>query len=222
MKTLHYLMIGLAIGGGFGEFAVARAATVVGRIIRSAVVESGDRPVERYRGRVSGGDPAAIADCRCDPGHYAVVYLTGDSLPPVRPVAGGRMTQKDMMFQPSVMAVTVGSTVEFPNLDPFYHNVFSYSTTRKFDLGRYAQGKSKSVTFDKPGLVKIFCEIHYSMRAYLHVLTTPYFAVSSESGEFRITGVTPGDYRLHVWQENQPERELTLSVTTDTVTVEID
>ena len=72
--------------------------------------------------------------------------------------------------------MAVGTTVSFPNFDPFFHNVFSYSKPKKFDLGRYAQGKSAEVKFDKPGIVNLFCEIHYSMKAYIHVLATPYFA----------------------------------------------
>lgn len=126
------------------------------------------------------------------------------------------------MFEPSVLAVPVGTTVEFPNLDPFFHNVFSYSKTKKFDLGRYPKGESQSVTFDKPGIVQIFCEIHYSMRAYVHVVTTPYAAVSNEQGEFYIPNVTRGEYTLHVWQEKLPELTIPLSIVNDSTFVEVE
>jgi hypothetical protein len=115
------------------------------------------------------------------------------------------MEQRDRMFVPSVLAVPVGATVEFPNGDPFFHNVFSYSKTRRFDLGRYPQGESASVVFDRAGVVPVFCEIHYTMRAYIHVLDTPYYAVTDDQRAFAIADVRPGSYVLHVWQENLQE-----------------
>jgi plastocyanin len=199
------------------------AGDLIGTVKRPPLSEKAEQPVDRYRGRVSGDPSQADHNCACDPGKYAVIWLTGDSLPPLTPVSPvPKIAQKDQMFQPSVLAVSVGSTVEFPNLDPYFHNVFSYSKTKKFDLGRYEQGKSKPVTFDKPGLVKIFCEIHYSMRAYLHVLATPYFAVSDEHGGFSISGVKPGVYTLHVWQENQQDltKEISVAESGAQVTVE--
>jgi hypothetical protein len=115
------------------------------------------------------------------------------------------MIQRDQDFHPSIMAILVGTTVDFPNLDPVYHNVFSYSKAKKFDLGRYPKGKSKSVTFDTPGLIKVFCEIHPSMRSHILVLEQPYFAVTEPDGSYRISDVPPGGYTLRVWQENAPD-----------------
>jgi hypothetical protein len=131
------------------------------------------------------------------------------------------MAQKDRMFVPSVLAVPVGATVEFPNLDPFFHNVFSYSKPKRFDLGRYPAGDSESVVFDKPGIVSVFCEIHYSMRAYVHVLDTPYFAVTDEERRFEIADVRPGEYVLHVWQENLPEIRRPLTVAHQPLDLEV-
>ncbi len=210
---------------GFLFFAThaVQAGNLSGNVTRPPLADRSEQPIDRYRGRTS-GDPGMVDhNCACDPGKYAVVWLSGDSLPPLKPVEPiPTIAQKDMMFKPSVMAVSVGSTVEFPNLDPFFHNVFSYSKTKKFDLGRYEQGKSKPVTFDKPGIVKIFCEIHYSMRAYLHVLASPYFAVTDEKGGFTIPDVKPGNYTLHVWQENQSDlvREITVGADGATVNIE--
>jgi len=188
--------------------------TVVYGTVERAPNAPPQRPrIQRYRGRETALQPDRASDCACEPWRYAVVFLTADSLPPLQPPANPpSMAQKDVMFEPSVMAVVVGTTVEFPNLDPFFHNVFSFSSTKKFDLGRYPQGTSEAVTFDKPGLVKIFCEIHASMRAYVHVLETPYFAVSDAQGKFRMPAVAPGTYTLHCWQENLPEltREITV------------
>ena len=193
---------------------VLRAGDISGIVKRPPYQTGKEKPIDRYRGRSSRVTPSPETMDAPDPGFYSVIYLTGDSLPAVQPLDYlPKITQKDKMFQPPVMAVTVGSTVEFPNLDPYYHNVFSYSKPKKFDLGRYEQGKSKSVTFDTPGLVKIFCEIHYSMRAYLHVLDTPYYAVTDEHGSFSINDVKAGVYTLHLWQENQDNTTMEIVVT---------
>ncbi len=181
---------------------------VRGVVERAPAATASEPPPPRYRSRRARGADADVpsADCGCDPGRFAVVYLTGDDLPPVvPPPEPPRMTQRETRFEPSVLAIPVGATVDFPNLDPFFHNVFSYSSVRPFDLGRYPAGESESVTFPEPGIVPIFCEIHYSMRAYVHVLETPYFAVSDDQRTFEIGGVRPGEYILHVWQENLPE-----------------
>ena len=125
------------------------------------------------------------------------------------------------MFEPSVIAISVGSSIEFPNFDPFFHNVFSYSKTKKFDLGRYPNGKSKQVLFDEPGIVSVFCEIHYSMRAYIHILQTPYYTVSDKDGFFALKDLEPGDYTVHVWQEKLPEIIQEISITTDSTYLEL-
>lgn len=179
----------------------------------------------RYRERVASHDDApaeSAPDCRCDPGRFAVVQLTGTSLPAPKPTPQPPvMAQKDRMFVPSVLAIPVGGAVQFPNLDPFFHNVFSYSKTRSFDLGRYPEGKSETIVFDKPGIVPIFCEIHYSMRAYIHVVETPYFAVTDAERRFEIADVAPGEYVLRVWQENLPEIRQPVSVRDRPVELEI-
>jgi hypothetical protein len=204
----------------------AAAATVSGVVLRAPAPQNARAAVNRYRGRdgaVRSDDAASPgADCQCNPGEYAVVHLTGDDLPPVKlPLAPPAMAQKNRMFEPSVLAVPVGGAVSFPNRDPFFHNVFSYSKTRSFDLGRYPEGDSHEVTFDEPGIVPVFCEIHYSMRAYIHVFDTPYFAVSDLSRRFEIPDVEPGAYTLHVWQENLPEIALPITVGDDPVQVEV-
>lgn len=197
------------------------AGDVTGVVTRPSAEPQAIKKVDRYRSR-SGNMKGVDPDCACQPHLYAVVHLTSDTLPAAKPVAPKpRMSQKDMMFSPAVMAVSVGTTVEFPNLDSYFHNVFSYSSTKKFDLGRYPQGKSQEVTFDKPGLVKVFCEIHYSMRAYIHVFESPYFAVSNEKGEFTIPAVAPGRYTMHIWQENLPELTEEIVVPSDSVFVAV-
>lgn len=203
--------------------AESAAGDLYGRVARPAAVAPAAPKITRYREHISGDVSGSTDQCRCNPGLFSVVYLTGDSLPPLHPADSvPSIAQKDKMFVPSVLAVTVGSTVDFPNLDPFFHNVFSYSQTKKFDLGRYAQGNSKQVTFDKPGIVSVFCEIHYTMRAYVHVLETPYHAVSDDRGNFSIRSIRPGNYILNVWQENLPTIQRDIKIAGDSTFVVID
>lgn len=207
--------------GGASPGAIC-AGDLVGTVRRPAAATEQVTSVERYHTRDALPRHDNGANCICNPGIYSVVYLTGDSLPPIHlPKDPPTISQKDMMFLPSVLAVAVGTTVSFPNQDPFFHNVFSYSKTKKFDLGRYPKGQTQKVTFDKPGVIKVFCEIHYSMRAYIHVLQTPYFVVSDERGVFKIPDVKPGDYTLHVWQENLSEITQPITIGSEGKSVEI-
>jgi plastocyanin len=119
--------------------------------------------------------------------------------PPGRAV----LEQKNEAFSPYVVAVTVGSTVDFPNLDRTYHNVFSLSKPRRFDLGRYPRGRSRSVRFDQPGVVRVFCEIHSHMSAFILVFAHRFFATTDAEGRYRIEGVPPGTYTLAVWNDGE-------------------
>lgn len=142
----------------------------------------------------------------------AVVYVVG--------AVGGaaprgeqvRMVQQDTAFTPSALVVPVGGAVEFPNADPFFHNVFSYSSTRRFDLGRYPQGESKSVTFDQTGVVSVFCEVHEKMRGVIVVTENPYHAVVGEDGSFRIGDIPPGEHRVAFWSADHRPVERTITV----------
>jgi plastocyanin len=113
-----------------------------------------------------------------------------------------RMDQRSERFIPHVLAITAGSWVDFPNDDRTYHNVFSLSKTRSFNLGRYAAGHSKSVQFDEPGVVRVFCEIHSHMSAFILVFAHRFFAVTDDEGRYHIDGVPPGTYTLVVWNES--------------------
>ena len=112
---------------------------------------------------------------------------------------GAQMAQKDTAFVPHVLPVLVGTTVAFPNDDPIFHNVFSASPVHKFDLGLYPQGKSRSTTFDRPGIVQIGCNVHAQMSAYVVVLDEPYFAVPNARGVYELTGLPLGRYTIKVW-----------------------
>ena len=109
--------------------------------------------------------------------------------------------QASETFVPRVVAVTVGSEVDFPNDDPIYHNVFSLSRAKNFNLGRYPRGETRRVRFDRPGVVKVFCEIHSHMSATVMVFDHAWFAVPDQKGRFELPAVPPGDRQITAWHE---------------------
>jgi plastocyanin len=134
------------------------------------------------------------------PAKNAVVWLEAPnaSVPAdPRPVV---LDQRNLDFSPQVLAVRVGTTVDFPNNDRVFHNVFSFRAGKVFDLGVYPVGALKRVTFDRAGLSRIFCNIHPSMAAYVIAVDTPYFAVADQLGTFTIAAVPAGDYRFQAWR----------------------
>jgi len=133
----------------------------------------------------------------------AVVYLDTAPRGAFEPDESARATmkQQDQTFVPHVLAITVGTVVDFPNTDLTFHNVFSLSKARQFDLGRYAKGMSKAVRFDRPGVVQVYCDIHSHMRAFILVFAHRFFAVTDASGRYAIGRVPPGSYTLAAWYE---------------------
>jgi plastocyanin len=119
-----------------------------------------------------------------------------------------RLIQKDKTFTPHVLVIETGTTVDFPNYDPIFHNAFSNFSGQLFDIGLYAPGSSRSFRFQRSGTVRIFCNIHPTMSAVILVVDTPYFTVSGRDGKFEIAGVTPGEYRLNVFHERASENML--------------
>ena len=159
-----------------------------------------------------------------------VIWLTpiaGAAPPATAPnVPHPRLVQKNKSFDPHVLIVPVGSVVEFPNHDPFFHNVFSLFEGKRFDLGLYEAGSTREVRFDKPGISYIFCNIPAQMSAVVIALDTSYYTVSNQHGEVVIPDVPPGRYVLHVWYEAAlPEalkalnREITVSDDLSTIGV---
>jgi plastocyanin len=138
----------------------------------------------------------------------AVVYLEGAFSRPAS-LSVKEVAQKDLTFIPAILPIQVGTTVEFPNLDDTYHNIFSYSPAKRFDLGRYRPEERPipSVVFDKPGLVTLRCDIHEHMRGLILVLNTPYFAMSDSAGRFRLNGLPSGHYTLKAWIDSRTTRE---------------
>jgi plastocyanin len=117
--------------------------------------------------------------------------------------------QKGKRFNPHILPVPVGATVDFPNFDPIFHNAFSNFAGQPFDTGLYRPGTSQKVQFRREGVVRVFCNIHSSMSAVIVVLDTPYYATSKADGSIRIEGVPKGDYTLHVWHERATQASLT-------------
>ncbi len=132
------------------------------------------------------------------------------------------LNQRNQAFVPYVLAIRAGTTVDFPNRDRTYHNVFSFSKPRRFDLGRYAQGQSKSVSFDEAGVVRVFCEIHSHMSAFILVFAHRYFATTDGEGRYRIDDVPPGTYTAVAWNDGEPRETRTVRVPEGGGPVELD
>ena len=176
--------------------AAARPGSIRGRVeLRRTAA-----PIERRPGVAELGTPAGrdMPDLL-----RSVVYLESAPRGAFETSEGGRavMDQRNETFVPHVLAITIGTTVDFPNSDKFYHNVFSLSKTRPFDLGRYAAGNSRPVRFDRPGLVRVFCDIHSHMNAFILVFSHPFFAMTDAEGRYRIENVPPGTYGVIAWNE---------------------
>jgi plastocyanin len=129
-----------------------------------------------------------------------VMILEGGKLPPKPPVTVV-LNQQGSRFVPDLVVVPTGSTVQFPNLDPIFHNVFSLSKARKFDLGYYPQGQSRSVKFNDAGVVQVYCHIHSNMYAAIVVTASPWYVKPGTDGSFSFSNVPPGRYRLIVWHK---------------------
>ena len=141
-----------------------------------------------------------------------VVWLTSTQKnmnpAPARPAQVYTLVQKDKMFSPHVLVVPTGSNVDFPNLDPFFHNVFSLFNGKRFDLGLYEAHTHRTVRFDREGVSYIFCNIHPEMGAVVVTLSTPYYGVSKPDGTVVLRNVPPGSYRLNVWAEDVANDQL--------------
>jgi plastocyanin len=132
-----------------------------------------------------------------------------------------KIDQREMKFIPTVTPVLVGTAVDFPNNDKSWHNVYSKSDAKTFDLGLYAPGKSRSVTFDKPGVVRILCNVHPNMEAFVVVKEHPYFAAPDKSGNYRLNNIPMGKYRVQVWHPQLGTREAGVEIVRDGEVVDI-
>jgi plastocyanin len=128
--------------------------------------------------------------------------------PPSEPTRPPQIIQRNKTFDPHILAVEVGTVVEFPNKDPFFHNIFSLYDGKRFDLGLYEAGSTRSVRFDRPGVSFLFCNIHPEMSAVVIAVETPYFALSNRAGRWMIRDVPDGRYEMHVWYERSLPEDL--------------
>ena len=187
--------------------AQPRLGTIRGRVEVTRVFQASER--RPSVSDLSTPPPREIPDLR-----RTVVYL--DPAPSAalesREPTRARMDQRNETFLPHILAVDEGTIVDFPNNDTTYHNVFSISKIKKFDLGRYARGKSKSVLFDRPGVVRIFCDIHSHMSAFVLVFSHPYYAKAEADGRYRIDNVPPGTYTVKAWHEGEARDTRTVTV----------
>lgn len=162
-----------------------------------------------------GYKPQTVKPIRGEDATPAIVWVekAGMTYPKTRAGEHVKIQQHDYQFRPSVIVLQTGASAEFPNMDEEFHNVFSYSKPRRFDLGRFRKDeKSPNVTFDKPGLVKIYCEIHQHMRCRLLVLDTPWFALTDARGRFKITGIPAGEYQLKAMLPSEKIVQSTITI----------
>ena len=185
------------------------AGTLTGTVLTKPVART-KAPPRYYLGPYrSGRGPSVVEE---GGPQDVVVFVEGvkGTFPP--PVRHAQLVQKDERFIPHVLAVPIGSTVDFPNEDDFYHNVFSVVSGDRFDLGRYAKGKSAHQTLNKPGVVVVRCEIHSSMKAYILVVPNPLFAVPGADGAFSIPDVPEGTYLVKAWHPDYGYQERSVAV----------
>jgi plastocyanin len=174
----------------------ARAGAIRGRVdLRRVIVPADRRPAVAELGMPMPRDLPDLV--------RSVVYLESAPRGAFETNEGGRavMDQRNETFVPHVLAIMTGTTVDFPNSDAFYHNVFSLSKIARFDLGRYAAGRSRSVRFDKAGIIRVFCDIHSHMNAFILVFSHPFFALTNTDGRYAIDNVPPGTYNVIAWNE---------------------
>ncbi len=188
-RTAIWCLCGLIV---YGSLACAQDATVTADV---ALLSSGKKSKPRKADNV-------------------VLWLTpvgGATVPNFPAATNGnrpRLVQKNKSFEPHVLVVPVGASVEFPNRDPFFHNVFSLFEGKRFDLGLYEAGSTRNVVFDKPGISYIFCNIHSEMSAVVIAVSSPYYGMSDRKGHVAISHVPPGRYTLRIWYEDALPEEL--------------
>jgi plastocyanin len=186
----------------------AAPGSVTGRVTLTSRMRGVPISTNAYLPRaVTGQQPSGAPEMRS-----VVVYLKGVTLNGPLPATRAQIRQEHESFSPRVLAVTRGSTVDFPNFDPYFHNVFSLSGAGTFDLGRYPEGQTRSRQFTRPGIVKVYCHIHSHMSATILVMDHPHFATPDDSGTFSLSDVPPGDYTLVGWHERVGEQSVRVTI----------
>jgi plastocyanin len=191
----------IALGNDRAVRPAPSRAVVEGRVEISRALTT-RRPRFRIYAEPGAGAPPRAPDVHEDEWRNIVVYI--ERMPATEgSVRADRamLRQRDERFSPHVLPIVRGTTVEFPNDDALFHNVFSLSRAKEFDLGRYPRGVTRSITFERPGIVQVFCHIHSDMNAVVLVLDNGYFTVPDSSGRYSIPDLPPGEYTLVAWHE---------------------
>jgi plastocyanin len=200
------LMMSVAVGIASAALAQDRSPTQMGKVTTRIEVSHPAASTGKHTPAIP---PAVIWLKPLTPGAASQWGTT--------PRTGYTLLQKDKMFSPHLLVVPTGSVVQFPNADPFFHNVFSLFNGQRFDLGLYEAGKTKTVTFSREGVSYIFCNIHPDMSAIVISLSTPFYSVADAHGAFHIDALPAGEYEMHVWMEG--EQQSTLDQWTRRVTI---
>ena len=190
--------------------SVSATGRIEGQVLLSTTLTSRRPRFRIYSDPGPGSRPPAH---EVDEMRNVVLYVQHATMPEGTVPARAAMAQVDEQFAPHILPVYHGATVEFPNNDDVFHNVFSLSSAKTFDLGRFPKGSSKSDVFEKSGTVQVFCHIHSDMSAVILVLDNPYFAVPTIAGKYVIEGVPPGDYTVVGWHERIKPVTQTVHVT---------
>jgi plastocyanin len=185
-SSCRLLLVCLAVGAS--SVAQERAVTARIEVVKSGTAEQGPSPKKA-------ADASSVV--------LWLVPLDHSDLPRSAPSASGtsQLLQRNKSFEPHLLVVEVGTEVQFPNKDPFFHNIFSLFDGKPFDLGLYEAGSSRTVRFDRPGVSYLFCNIHAEMSGVVVTVETPYFGISDRAGHIRIPDVPDGRYQMHVWYE---------------------
>lgn len=181
----------------------------------TAPVSMYQRGVSVHLGKAAGDDPLAYEQSR------VVVYLEGsvaNNQETTDPSTPAKIQQIDRQFVPDLIVVPVGSVVSFPNMDPIFHDVYSLSKAKSFDLGAYDKGETRRVTFTKPGIVEVYCHLHPNMAATVVVMPNRYYARPDHDGRYRISNVPPGHYTLVAWHKTAGFFRKAIDVATDQTT----
>jgi plastocyanin len=204
MKVLIFLTL-------FGLSLPLHAGTIVGTVRAEGAAETAE---SGKGGKYDSRKFKFVERLSYDELEDFVVYVdyrpTNSPAVPAKPVQV--ITQRDATFRPHVLPIVKGTTVEWPNKDEIFHNVFSMSEAKEFDLGLYRDPEVKKVTFDKAGRIDVFCSIHSKMNCVVLVLENPWFATADKSGRFRIENVPPGTYKLKAWHERVPPQSIEITV----------
>jgi plastocyanin len=202
----HHRALGVVVGLMAVSPMVPPSAPVQQRIARGGAIRGRVElrhiaPTIERRPNVS--DFGAAAERDIPDRTTSIVYLESAPRGAFEQVESGHaiMDQRNQTFVPHVLAITAGTVVDFPNSDHFYHDVFSLSKVARFDLGRYPAGQSKSIRFDRPGIVRVFCDIHSHMNAFILVFGHPFFGATDAAGRYRIDHIPGGTYNVVAWNE---------------------